>query len=139
MFLICHSANFHNNPVLSGTYNIDRKSEIVSIHVRGEVNKAYKSAEAKKRMPIIREMFKKIDTDNSGDITLDEIVDVRWTASCVSTAELANLAHAMQHFRASWLASYSIIAVAPVISAVLVSQNHSFAFCPSFPNKYEAA
>merc|ERR1719453_339454 len=41
-----------------------------------EVNKAYKSAEAKKRMPIIREMFKKIDTDNSGDITLDEIVDV---------------------------------------------------------------
>merc|ERR1719387_1410191 len=41
-----------------------------------EVNKAYKSAEAKKRMPIIREMFKKIDKDNSGDITLDEIVEV---------------------------------------------------------------
>jgi len=61
-----------------------------------EVTRAYKRQMAVQMMPHVRKMFHDIDTDKSGDITIDEISSIGWDvrermASCFETDDMVEL------------------------------------------------
>merc|ERR550537_1142993 len=61
-----------------------------------EVTRAYKRQMAVQMMPYVRKMFQDIDTDKSGDITIDEISSIGWDvrermASCFETDDMVEL------------------------------------------------